>query len=60
MSLKVNSIINSEKLYLLKRKRELEEKLNDCFLCKKETDRIHRELSIIYYKLNFIENVIQK
>ncbi len=60
MTKKVNNMVNSEKLYLLKRKRELEEKLDNCFLCKKETDNIHRELSMIYYKLNFIENVIQK
>ncbi len=60
MAKKVNNIIDTEKLYLLKRKRELEDKLDNCFLCKKETDKIHRELSMIYYKLNFIENVIQK
>ncbi len=60
MAESVKSMVNSEKAYLLKRKRELENKLDNCFLCKKETDNIHRELSMIYYKLNFIENVIQK
>ncbi len=60
MAEKILNMVDSEKAYLLKKKRELEKKLDDCFLCKKETDKIHRELSMVYYRLNFIENVIQK